>query len=126
MRPTLHNLYEELHQQCPGYVWPCVLFKKKGKLEPKLKSTGKPPLHLAQNSWQADLTHCIKVIAKHFFDLLKKRKMPQLSPKQTVFATIFIGVTFLNKTKREQMGELMDATKLSLENLFDNCAVCGA
>eukprot|EP00957_Ditylum_brightwellii_P001898 145803-Ditylum_brightwellii.AAC.1 len=69
MRATLHHSYEELQQQHPGYVWSPVPFKKKGKLGPKLKSTGKLTLYLVEPSWKADPTCHTKVITKRFFNL---------------------------------------------------------
>eukprot|EP00957_Ditylum_brightwellii_P010855 822866-Ditylum_brightwellii.AAC.1 len=34
MRVTLHHSYKELQQHHLGYIWPCVPFKKEGKLGP--------------------------------------------------------------------------------------------
>ena len=67
MRAKLRHSYEALQNTVPGYVWPRAPPNKEGKLGPKLRNTGKLPLHLPMPKFLADLTHRTKVVAKKFF-----------------------------------------------------------
>eukprot|EP00957_Ditylum_brightwellii_P161734 12314314-Ditylum_brightwellii.AAC.1 len=74
MRVALRHSYKEQQQTTPGFFWPRAPPRGSGRLGAKLRDTDKLPFDIPIPTWTADPTHCIKITAKRFFDLLKKGK----------------------------------------------------
>eukprot|EP00957_Ditylum_brightwellii_P029921 2264249-Ditylum_brightwellii.AAC.2 len=124
MRAILCHSYEEQQQTTPGFVWPCAPPRGNGRLVAKLKDTGKLPLDIPILTWKADPTHHIKIIAKHFFNLLKKGKSASTIMKADCLCLKISWGYMLKQNQNKQMSEMMRAAKSPLDHLFDEHQFC--
>ena len=126
MRAKLRHSYEALQNTVPGYVWPRAPPNKEGKLGPKLRDTGKLPLHLPMPKFLADPTHRTKVVAKKFFSLLKLSKQESEISKADCLRLKKYWGYMLKQNRSASVSVMAKAAKAPIEHLFDSHEFCGA